>query len=71
MIFRDADHMVFTGRVWPGRDPSIDVEIHRLMKACTTLFLDAYLRGDSVAKEWLQGEGMRSLLGAEASVEKK
>jgi predicted dienelactone hydrolase len=71
VIFRDADHMVFTGKVWPGRVSTVDGEIHRLVKASTSAFWDAYLKGEEDAKVLLKEGGMESILGAHASVEKK
>ncbi len=71
VVFRDADHMVFTGRVWPGREHAIDVEIHRLVKAVTILFWDAYLAGNSSAMNLLKWDGLKKMLGEHARVEKK
>jgi len=69
--FSDADHMVFTGKVWPGRDATVDVEIHRLVKAVTTLFWAAYLAGDKHARQLLMEDGLKTILGSKALVEKK
>ncbi|EFK95055.1 conserved hypothetical protein [sediment metagenome] len=71
VTFRDADHMVFTGKVWPNRDADIDNEIHRLVKASTTLFWDAYLKDDADAGNVLKGKGLDSILDKSAEVEKK
>ncbi|OGV66991.1 MAG: hypothetical protein A2283_07410 [Lentisphaerae bacterium RIFOXYA12_FULL_48_11] len=71
VTFRDADHMVFTGKVWPNRDADIDNEIHRLVKASTTLFWDAYLKDDADAGNVLKGRGLELLLGDNAAVERK
>jgi len=69
--FKEADHMVFTGKVWPGRDAQVDGEIHRLVKGITTLFWDAYLKDDDVSKELLRGKELDLLLGQNALMEKK
>lgn len=69
--FRDADHMVFTGKVWPGRDAAVDSEIHRLVEVITTLFWDAYLGGDKRVLRSLKEDGFKAILGEKARVEKK
>jgi predicted dienelactone hydrolase len=71
VIFHDADHMVFTGRVWPGRDAVVDKKIHRLVKASTRMFWDAYLKDDERAKDLLVNGGLDFILKASARVEKK
>ncbi|MDD4869307.1 MAG: acetylxylan esterase [Kiritimatiellae bacterium] len=71
VIFHDADHMVFTGKVWPGRDAAIDREIHRLVRTSTTMFWDVYLKEDKDAKNLFMNGGLDFILSASARVERK
>jgi hypothetical protein len=44
---------------------------HELIRLATTAFLDAYLKGDAAARDWLTGGGLAQALGGEASLEMK
>jgi hypothetical protein len=48
-----------------------DERFHSLINETSIAFLEAYLRGDSAAKQWLVGTGVNQLLGSNASIEKK
>jgi hypothetical protein len=57
----EAGHEAFTDREIFGREPR-NPNHHRAILAISTAFWDCYLRGDASAKEWLCGEGAKSIL---------
>ncbi len=62
LTFKDADHMVFSGRRLTGKAHPGDATINNDTLICTTAFWDAYLRDDADAKKWLtNGEFPRIL----------
>ena len=71
LVLKDAEHSVFTDRKLPGEKEQRDPKHHRAILALTTAFWDAYLRGDSAAKTWLDGEGAKSVLAKEDMWRKK
>ncbi|MBI5830911.1 MAG: acetylhydrolase [Armatimonadetes bacterium] len=84
VIYKDADHMVFTGyrnegqALAPamaarlaGRDQKLDARIHSLLRQGCTAFWDAWLRGDAAAKDWLYGTGYRTEMGQDGTFETK
>lgn len=61
LVLYDAEHMAFSDRTILGlkhRNP----DHHRIIKALTTAFWDAYLRKQSSAKAWLDGDDAKQLL---------
>ena len=69
--FKDADHMVFSGR-FPGqgggeRDPFFQ----KYILSSSTAFWDAYLKGDAKAKNWFSGDGFETVLASDGKFEKK
>ena len=55
VIFKDGDHMVFSGR--PAKTPAkakLYDAMHPVIVEATTHFLDAYLRDDKDAAHWLK-----------------
>lgn len=71
VTFKDADHMVFSGRI-PGqgggeRDPFFQ----KFILSSSTAFWDANLKDDSKAKRWLADGGFESALGTDGKFEKK
>ncbi len=42
---------------------------HDLIRAATTAFLDAFLRGDGTARQWLAGGGLQQFASADARLE--
>jgi predicted dienelactone hydrolase len=70
VIFNGADHMTFARHLRPGAAAS-DEKLHELIAKTSVAFLDAYLRNDSGAKQWLVGDGVNQLLGDSATIEKK
>lgn len=69
-IFKDGDHMVFSGRRGLRGDRSYDAAFHPLIQQSTLAFWDAYLKGDAVAKTWLQQEFAKEL-GENGTFEQK
>ncbi len=56
---RDAEHHAFTDSADPGYSVILplgkrDPRHHECIQQATTAFLDAYLKGDKAAREWLQ-----------------
>lgn len=68
VIFKDADHMVFSGHLMPRAS---DADYQALICAGSVAFWDAYLRGNAAAKDWLYNGGFTNLLGAMGTFEKK
>ena len=62
VVLNNAEHSAFTDRTLPGDAEPRNPNHHRVMCALTTAFLDAYLRGDSAALGWLNGDGPRSIM---------
>jgi predicted dienelactone hydrolase len=74
VIFNDGDHRVFSGRERMDATPeklAQDAVFQKLICTSTTAFWDAYLKGNSLAKQWLLEGGCKKLLGAQATFEKK
>jgi predicted dienelactone hydrolase len=69
IIFNGATHMTFARD--RGSNVGEDERFHSLINETSIAFLEAYLRGDSAAKQWLVGTGVNQLLGSNASIEKK
>lgn len=68
VIFKDADHMVFSGHLIPR---ATDADYQALICAGSVAFWDAYLRGNGGAKEWLYNGGFTKLAGGMGTFEKK
>lgn len=65
LILQDAEHMAFTDRSDFGANaPQRNPNHHRVILALSTAFWDAYLGQDAAAKQWLSGDGPRSVLEA-------
>ncbi|HEY0076953.1 MAG TPA: hypothetical protein VGB77_22905 [Abditibacteriaceae bacterium] len=62
-IFKDGDHMVFSGRRGLRGHRSHDEAFHPLIQQSTLAFWDAYLKSDETAKNWLQQEFVKELGG--------
>lgn len=68
--FVGADHSVFGGRGF--RQPlSTDANFQRMIQMVTTEFLDANLKGDTTAEQWLDSKQMPEYLGSSAQMERK
>lgn len=74
IIFKDGDHMIFSGRLRNEATKETEAQdalFQKLICAGTTAFLDAYLKDNAAAKRWLLGGGYEKLLGAQATFEKR
>jgi len=68
--FVGADHAVFGGRSFRGAKAG-DEEFHSMIDEVTTKFLDAELKKDPSAKQWLNSNQVTSYLGKAAAFERK
>jgi predicted dienelactone hydrolase len=64
VVLDKAEHSAFTDRALPGDREPRNSNHHRVIKALSTAFWDAYLRGDRDALAWLNGAGPRTLMEA-------
>ena len=64
-VLFNAEHSVFTDRPLPGDCEPRNPNHHRVILALSTVFWDAYLRGDARALAWLNGPGPRSVMEPE------
>lgn len=71
LILDKAEHSVFTDRALPGDRQGRNPNHHKVILALSTAFWDAYLKNDPAAKDWLDGEGPRSVLEANDKWQKK
>ncbi|MFT3713556.1 MAG: hypothetical protein QM817_38355 [Archangium sp.] len=62
LVLDGAEHSAFSDRALPGDQKPRNPNHHRVMRAFTTAFFDAYLRGDAAARAWLDGAGAKALL---------
>ena len=62
LVLDGAQHSAFTDRPLPGETAQRNPNHHRVILALSTAFWDAYLKSDSEAKAWLDGDGPRSVL---------
>ena len=67
----EAEHSVFTDRSLAGEKYARNPNHHRVILALSTAFWDAYLRNDTAAKAWLDGEGPRTILESKDKWQKK
>lgn len=59
LVLDNAEHSVFTERKLPGERQPRNPNHHRAILAVSTAFWDAYLRDNSAARAWLDGEAVR------------
>lgn len=73
VIFKDGDHMVFSGREKSAslEKQDQDKKFQALICAGTTAFWDAYLKGNMAAKTWLLKGGYTKWLNEQATFEVK
>lgn len=62
LVLNDAEHSAFGERALPGDSVKRNPNHHRAILALSTAFWDAYLRQSEPAREWLKGNGPRSVL---------
>lgn len=70
VTFQGGDHMVFSGRARRAAKPT-DAAFQRLACVATTAFWDAYLKGDTAAKTWLDKGGLAAELSTSGTIEEK
>lgn len=68
--FVGADHSVFGGRGFRAPNPG-DEKFHEMIDEVTTRFLDASLKNDATAWQWLDSGGVNAYLGKAATFERK
>jgi predicted dienelactone hydrolase len=62
LVLYGAEHSAFTDRELPGDSPERNPNHHRVIRALSTAFWDAWLRGDASAQAWLNGAGPHTVL---------
>jgi predicted dienelactone hydrolase len=62
LVLDKAEHSAFGDQALPGDKEQRNPNHHRAVLAVTTAFWDAYLRDDSEAKKWLDGDAVRNVL---------
>ncbi|HEX4083837.1 MAG TPA: dienelactone hydrolase [Chthoniobacteraceae bacterium] len=68
LILNGADHMTFSGHLFPGYNKE-DVHFQKYVLAGSTAFWDATLRGNGAARDWLYHGGFAAMLGKEGTFE--
>jgi predicted dienelactone hydrolase len=71
LVLDGAEHSAFTDRPLPGERGGRNPNHHRAILALSTAFWDAYLRDDAAAREWLDGDGPRTILDPKDRWQKK
>ena len=71
LVMNGSDHMVYNGS--RGQlDSYPDIEKHQNMIAhVAKAWWDATLNGDTAAKAWLEGEGIKNWLGADGTMRRR
>ena len=64
LVLFQGEHQAFGDRVLPGSKRPRDPNHHRVVVALSTAFFDAFLRGDTAARAWLESDAPRSVLAA-------
>ncbi len=62
LVLFEAEHSAFTDRTLPGDTEPRNPNHHRVILALSTAFWDAFLLGNSSARQWLDGNGPKSIL---------
>ncbi|HEY2328310.1 MAG TPA: dienelactone hydrolase [Verrucomicrobiae bacterium] len=71
LVLDKAEHSAFTDSALPGDREPRNPNHHRAILAISTAFWDAWLRNDSAARAWLDGDGPRSVLEPDDRWQKK
>jgi predicted dienelactone hydrolase len=69
IVFKDGDHMIFSGRVPRSGPRPHDETFHALINKASLAFWDAYLMGNADAKAYLTDGRFKQDLGAEGTYE--
>jgi len=62
LVLHGAEHSAFSERALPGDTGPRNPNHHRAILALSTAFWDAYLLDNASAREWLDGDGPKSVL---------
>jgi predicted dienelactone hydrolase len=62
LVLFEAEHSAFTDRALPGDTQPRNPNHHRAILVLSTAFWDAFLLGNSSARQWLDGDGPKSIL---------
>ncbi len=62
LVLDRGEHSAFTDRPLPSDTEKRNPNHHRVILALSTAFWDAWLRDDSAARAWLDGDGPKSVL---------
>ncbi len=62
LVLFEAEHSAFTDRALPGDTQRRNPNHHRAILALSTAFWDAFLLDNSSARQWLDGDGPKSIL---------
>jgi len=62
LVLFEAEHSAFTASAMRRRAKARNPNHHQAILAISTAFWDAYLRKDTVARKWLDGDGPRTVL---------
>lgn len=71
LVLYGAEHSAFTDRALPGDTAPRNPNHHRAILALSTAFWDTYLRGSAPARQWLDGDGPRSVLDEQDEWQRK
>jgi len=71
MILNGGNHMIFAGSSLRFGAGAQDETFHAVIRAGSTAFWDAYLKGDAAAKTWLAEGGFKKLLDSAGTFEQK
>jgi len=71
LVLEGGEHSAFGDRGLRMESGSRNPNHHRIIKALSTAFWDAYLRNNAAAKAWLDGEGPRTILEKDDRWQKK
>lgn len=71
LVLFDAEHSAFTDRALSGDTEPRNPNHHRVILALSTAFWDAFLRDTESARQWLDGDGPRSVLDEKDKWQKK
>lgn len=71
VVLDNAEHSAFSDRALPGDKENRNPNHHRVILALSTAFWDAYLRNDRHARDWLDGDGPRTIMEKKDRWQKK
>ncbi len=69
LVFKNGDHMIFSGRDFNGRLRPMDEGFHVFIQKASLAFWDSYLLQKAEAKSWLTGGAFKQELGTVGSFE--